>query len=70
MWLTSKDIQIIYDCSRPTAVQRCKEIAKYFRIPSGRVTPYHVANYEALNVNEIIDRLFKTVKKCKSGVLA
>jgi len=66
MELTINDLEIFYNCSKPTAIHRKQEIIKGLKLPEKkkRVLLVHLAKYEGLTVDECKQalKLFKAVK--------
>lgn len=53
--LQLSDIQRFYGCSHSVAVQRVKEIKKFFKRPYlKRISIHLLANYEGLTVEEVL----------------
>ena len=61
MELTSKDLMRFYCCSENTAIQRRKEILRFFGLPvsKNRIHILHLSKYEGLSVSDIRVILFE-----------
>ncbi|MBS2212148.1 hypothetical protein KEM09_12080 [Carboxylicivirga mesophila] len=68
MELTVKDLQIFYNCSKPTALHRKQEIISALELPKNkkRILLLHLAKYEGLTVDEC-KQVIKLYKVAKTG---
>ena len=51
------ELQKLYGCCEKTASSIKKDIAEYNKLISGRVTLYHVARYENIDINELVNAI-------------
>ena len=58
MILQNTDLMAYYKCSKNTATKRRKEISQYFPNNPKVLNVYHLAEYEGLEVKEILDIMF------------
>jgi len=62
MILQNKEIEIIFECSAPTAIKRKYEILNYFKSKSGRLYLHQVAQYEGISEQRLLNKLALKVK--------